>query len=76
MYEPQRPHVDPQILEVHKAEEAEKATDDDLPLFYLWSEFSRIRAQYDRDESRPQGTDHQLFLQYIMSLGSHGAHEF
>ena len=40
------------------------------------SEFSRIRAQYDRDESRPQGTDHQLFLQYIMSLGSHGAHEF
>ena len=40
------------------------------------SEFSRIRAQYDRDESRPQSTDHQLFLQYIMSLGSHGAHEF
>jgi len=40
------------------------------------SEFSRIRAQYDRDESRPQGTDNQLFLQYIMSLGSHGAHEF
>lgn len=40
------------------------------------SEFSRIRAQYNRDESRPQGTDNQLFLQYIMSLGSHGAHEF
>jgi hypothetical protein len=40
------------------------------------SEFSRIRAQYDRDESRPEKTDNQWSLQYIMSLGAHGAHEF
>lgn len=40
------------------------------------SEFSRIRAQYNRDESRPDATDHQWMLQYIMSLGSHGAHLF
>jgi hypothetical protein len=39
------------------------------------SEFSRIRLQYNRDRSRPE-TDHQWTLQYIMSLGSHGAHEF
>jgi len=40
------------------------------------SEFSRIRAQYNRDESRPDKTDNQWSLQYIMSLGAHGAHEF
>jgi hypothetical protein len=40
------------------------------------SEFSRLRAQYNRDESRPDDTDHQWSLQYIMSLGAHGAHEF
>ena len=40
------------------------------------SEFSRLRAQYDRDASRLNGTDNQWSLQYIMSLGSHGAHLF
>lgn len=39
------------------------------------SEFSRLRLQYNRDRSRPV-TDHQWMLQYIMSLGYHGAHEF
>lgn len=40
------------------------------------SEFSRFRLQYNRDNSRPTETDNQFTLQYIMSLGSHGAHEF
>jgi hypothetical protein len=40
------------------------------------SEFSRIRLQYNRDDSVPDETDHQATLQYIMSLGAHGAHEF
>ncbi len=40
------------------------------------SEFSRLRAQYDRDNSRRKGTDNQWSLQYIMSIGSHGAHLF
>ena len=39
------------------------------------SEFSRLRLQYNRDKSRP-GVDDQWTLQYIMSLGSHGVHEF
>ncbi|MBV1914066.1 MAG: porin [Pseudomonadales bacterium] len=39
------------------------------------SEFSRIRLQYNRDDSYEE-TDNQLFLQYTMSLGSHGAHSF
>ncbi len=41
------------------------------------SEFARIRLQYNRDESRPDGeADDQVFLQYIHSIGSHPAHEF
>jgi hypothetical protein len=41
------------------------------------SEFSRVRLQYNRDESRPADEkDNQWFLQYVMSLGSHPAHQF
>ncbi len=44
-------------------------------LDYAHSEFSRIRLQYNRDQSGPQ-SDNQWFLQYTMSLGAHGAHRF
>ncbi|HEX4985231.1 MAG TPA: hypothetical protein VFV71_04075 [Burkholderiales bacterium] len=40
------------------------------------SEFSRLRLQFARDEARFNEADNQVFLQYIMSLGSHGAHKF
>jgi hypothetical protein len=40
------------------------------------SEFSRIRLQLARDQSRSDATDNQVFLQYIASLGAHGAHKF
>lgn len=40
------------------------------------SEFSRIRLQLARDTSRLGATDNLVFLQYIMSLGAHGAHKF
>ena len=40
------------------------------------SEFSRIRLQFARDYSRMGLPDNQLFLQYIVSLGAHGAHAF
>lgn len=40
------------------------------------SEFSRVRLQFARDESRPDANDRQIFLQYIHSLGAHGAHRF
>lgn len=45
-------------------------------LDYSPSEFSRIRLQLARDKSREDVTDNQLFVQYIMSLGSHGAHKY
>lgn len=40
------------------------------------SEFSRVRLQLARDRSRQGGPDNQLFLQYQMSLGAHGAHGY
>ena len=40
------------------------------------SEFSRIRLQAARDRSMQGVTDNQLWLQYVMSLGAHGAHAF
>jgi hypothetical protein len=45
-------------------------------LDYSPSEFSRLRLQLARDKSRPGVTDNQVFLQYIMSLGTHAAHAF
>jgi hypothetical protein len=44
-------------------------------LSWYTSEFGRFRVQYNLDESRPK-TDHQLFLQYTVSLGAHGAHSY
>ena len=40
------------------------------------SEFSRFRLQFARDQARFNEADNQVFLQYIMSLGTHGAHKF
>jgi hypothetical protein len=47
-----------------------------LLLDWNGSEFSRIRFQVTQDKSRPGVNDHQIHLQYIMSLGAHGAHSF
>jgi hypothetical protein len=61
----------------------------DFPLLASWrptrnslmvdfspSEFSRWRLQLARDQSRRDATDNQLWLQYVVSLGAHGAHSF
>jgi hypothetical protein len=47
-----------------------------LMLDWSPSEFSRIRLQLARDYSRMNEPDNQLILQYIVSLGAHGAHTF
>lgn len=47
-----------------------------LMLDFNASEFSRVRLQFARDRSREGVTDNQLFLQYQMSLGAHGAHSY
>jgi hypothetical protein len=47
-----------------------------LMLDFNPSEFSRVRLQLAQDKSRQGATDNQLFLQYQMSLGAHGAHNY
>jgi len=42
---------------------------------YSNSEFSRFRLQYNHDQSQAEA-DNQWFVQYIMSIGAHGAHIF
>ena len=39
------------------------------------SEYSRLRLQYTNDKVLPV-SDQQWYLQYIMSIGAHGAHQF
>ena len=46
-----------------------------LMLDWSPSEFSRVRMQYTNDRVFADSDD-QWFLQYIMSLGAHGAHQF
>jgi len=40
------------------------------------SEFSRVRLQYNREELAQGQDDNQVVLQYIMSIGAHGAHKY
>jgi hypothetical protein len=47
-----------------------------LMLDYSPSEFSRFRLQLAHDRSRRGTADNQLLLQYVMSLGAHGAHSY
>lgn len=42
---------------------------------YARSEYSRIRLQYAQDESYGDNDD-IIMMQYVMSLGAHGAHQF
>ena len=42
---------------------------------YAHSEFSLLRLQFNQDNSYEEA-DNQVYLQYVMSLGAHGAHQF
>jgi Sec-independent protein translocase protein TatA len=53
----------------------EDAERDSVMIDWSPSEYSRLRLQYINDRVLAE-TDHQWFLQYIMSLGAHGAHQF
>jgi hypothetical protein len=49
---------------------------DSVMLDWSNSEFSRLRLQFARDRAMMGVTDNQITLQYIMSMGAHGAHKF
>ena len=40
------------------------------------SEFSRFRVQLQQAKLKPDLTDNEIFVQYILTLGAHGAHKF
>jgi hypothetical protein len=54
------------------------ASPDRFTVMLDWSpsEFSRLRGQYAWDEARLDERDRQFQLQYIYSIGAHGAHKF
>ena len=45
-------------------------------LDYTPSEFSRLRLQFAQSRTLPEVTDNQWFVQYVLSLGAHGAHKY
>jgi hypothetical protein len=65
--------LDPENLPVLAAYKPRRNT---LMLDFSASEFSRLRLQFARDQSRRNMPDNQVWLQYIVSLGAHGAHRY
>lgn len=53
-----------------------KPTANTAMIDYSPSEFSRFRLQYTQNKSMEGITENQYFVQYIQSLGAHGAHKF
>lgn len=56
-------------------DEGHTPTRTSLMVEWVPSEFSRVRLQFNQDDSYEE-SDNQVFLQYTMSMGSHGAHNF
>ena len=44
-------------------------------LDWAHNDFSILRVQFTRDLSGQRG-DSRFYIQYIMSIGAHGAHKF
>ena len=68
--------VDYGLNNVNLARPSFSPSKNSLMFDYTPSEFSRIRLQFAQDKSHQGVTDNQVFLQYQMSLGAHGAHTF
>ncbi len=56
-------------------DEGHTPTRTSLAVDYSHSEYSRVRLQLNRDQSSPDANN-QIFVQYVTSLGAHGAHKF
>lgn len=56
--------------------EGDDPTKSSLMVDYTPSHFSRLRMQYSQFDNGHEETNNMIMLQYIMSLGSHGAHSF
>jgi len=56
-------------------DEGHKPKRSTIMLDYSHSEYSRIRLQYAKDDSY-EDSDVLIFLQFLVTLGAHGAHRF
>jgi len=63
------------LTEAGVNDQGHKPTRSSLMLDYSHSEYSRIRLQLSKDDSYPD-SDNIIMIQYIMALGTHGAHSF
>jgi len=63
------------LAEAGLDDEGHKPERSSLMFDYAHSEFSLVRLQFNRDKSY-ENADNQVYLQYVMSLGAHGAHLF
>jgi hypothetical protein len=70
--------ADAELKEAGFADEGHKPSRIAAMLDYSNSEFSRIRFQVAQDKARhaDEGDNRAIFVQYIHSLGAHGAHRF
>lgn len=58
------------------ASQTRKPSDIAAMIDWSHSEFSRFRLQYNRADFDNRAPDHQVTLQYILSIGAHGAHVY
>ncbi|MEN8170752.1 MAG: hypothetical protein ABFS08_11075 [Pseudomonadota bacterium] len=63
------------LAEAGLDDEGHRPTRTTLMVDYSRSEYSRIRLQYAMDDSYEE-SDNIITVQYVMSLGAHGAHQF
>lgn len=70
--------ADAELEEAGFADEGHKPSRITAMLDFSHSEFSRIRFQIAKDEARheEEGDNRAIYVQYIHSLGAHGAHRF
>jgi len=74
--ESQNTGADSDVLdEASLSDGAKKPKRTSVMIEWVPSEFSRVRLQYNDDQSSAQD-DKQIFMQYTFSLGAHGAHQF
>jgi hypothetical protein len=65
------------VTDIHGFVNDEKPTKQSVMLDWSPSHFSRLRLQFNRDESNPEvGVNNQWIIQYSQSFGSHGAHAY
>jgi len=68
--------AEPDVLaEAGLADEGHTPERSSLMIDYSHSEYSRIRVQLAKDDSY-EDSDELIFVQYIVTLGAHGAHRF